>query len=78
MTREVVLVAWCDVCDADGEQTAGRPHEIAGVGPSRVEIDLCERHEVEIGLASVSSALAKFGRVGAPGPRGGAEQRSRA
>jgi hypothetical protein len=62
MTREVKVVSWCDMCEADGERNEGQPHEIAGVVPAPVEIDLCERHEVEIGLRSLATALTKFGR----------------
>lgn len=67
MTREVQIVAWCDACAVDGEQTPGNSHEVSGVMPMTIEIDLCERHERETGFASLAAALNKFGRASTGG-----------
>lgn len=69
MSREIRVVSWCDVCEADGEHNEGTPHEVSGVLPTPLEIDLCERHEGETGFRSLAFTLNKFGRAVTPAKR---------
>ena len=56
MTRDLVVVAWCDL-DHDGLQIVATPHlvEIDGL---RREIDLCEEHGKVLDVVQAFLALA--------------------
>lgn len=41
--REVVIQSWCDVCAAEGKETAGSPFDLSW-GDKQFAVDLCADH----------------------------------
>lgn len=66
MSRELLIISWCDLCPPESPQR-GMAHTIALDGPP-LELDLCESHEVALNLVDIGKALAEHGRTpdGAP------------